>query len=161
MTGSDPIFLTRRYIELTLVIFRPSLPNHDARMGNYFWLKHIHMTCAGLSLTGFILRGYWMQQQSPRLQHPLTRTLPHIIDTLLLLSAIGLTLILGQYPFTAPWLTAKVTALLLYILLGSLAIKRGPSLRIRIIAFYSALAVFGYILSVALTHSPWPLRVLG
>ena len=119
------------------------------------------MTCAGLSLAGFILRGYWMVHQSPRLQHPLTRTLPHIIDTLLLLSAIGLTLILRQYPFTAPWLTAKVSALLLYILLGSLALKRGRSRRVQIIAFYSALAVFGYILSVALSHSPWPLAVMG
>ncbi len=130
-------------------------------MGSYFWLKHLHMTCAGLSLSGFILRGYWMQRQSPRLQHPLTRTLPHIIDTLLLLSAIGLTLILGQYPFTAPWLTAKVSALLLYILLGSLALKPGRPLRIRIIAFYAALAVFGYILGVALSHSPWPLARAG
>lgn len=130
-------------------------------MGSYFWLKHLHMTCAGLSLSGFILRGYWMQQQSPRLQHPLTRTLPHIIDTLLLLSAIGLTLILGQYPFTAPWLTAKVSALLLYILLGSLALKRGRCLRTRVIAFYAALAVFGYILGVALSHSPWPLARAG
>ena len=60
-----------------------------------------------------------------------------------------------QYPFVEPWLTAKLLALLLYIGLGTIALKRGKTKGIRIAAYVGALATFGYIVAVALTRQPF------
>lgn len=120
----------------------------------YGILKHLHLTTVILSFCLFIMRGIWMMAESPHLQARWARIVPHVIDAILLASAIGLTLTLHQYPFAQGWLTAKVLGLIAYIILGSIALKRGSTLAIRIAAFIGSLAVFGYIVSVALTHSP-------
>lgn len=124
---------------------------------NYLLLKHLHMTCAALSGALFLLRGLWMLQDSPRLGQRWVRTLPHLVDTVLLASAVTLAIWSAQYPLAQPWLTAKVGALLLYIVLGSVALKRGRSKGIRAAAFLAALATFAYIVSVALSKTPLPL----
>ena len=123
-------------------------------MSGYLALKHLHLTAVILSFALFALRGLWMLAGSPQLQRRWVRIVPHLIDTVLLASAIGLTLILQQYPFVDGWLTAKVLALMVYIILGSIALKRGPTRPIRAAAWVAALATFGYIASVALTRSP-------
>lgn len=120
----------------------------------YGILKHLHLTTVILSFCLFIMRGIWMMAESPHLQARWVRIVPHVIDAILLASAIGLTLTLHQYPFAQGWLTAKVLGLIAYIILGSIALKRGSTLAIRIAAFIGSLTVFGYIVSVALTHSP-------
>jgi uncharacterized membrane protein SirB2 len=107
-----------------------------------------------LTISGFILRGYWMMAQSDKLQLKVTRIAPHIIDTLFLLSGIALVWILHLNVFSESWLLAKFAGLIVYIVLGTFAIKRGPTLQIRIIAFVGALAVFAYIVGVALAKSP-------
>ena len=120
----------------------------------YVALKHLHLTAVVLSFTLFVLRGVWMLIDSPRLRRPWVRVVPHVIDTVLLASALGLVAILHQYPLVHGWLTAKVAALIVYIVLGSIALKRGSSKPVRAAAWIAALAVFGYIVSVALTRSP-------
>jgi len=82
-----------------------------------------------------------------------------MIDTVLLASAIALLWRLGSLEtFKAQsWLVAKIVALLVYILLGSVALKHGRSRKIRVAAFFAAIAVFGYIVSVAIAKSPWGL----
>jgi uncharacterized membrane protein SirB2 len=119
-------------------------------------LRTLHVGSAVLSITGFLLRGIWMLRASPLLTARLTRILPHIIDTLLLASAIGLALRIHQYPFVHAWLTAKVIALLFYIVLGGIALRYGKSLRTRALAYAGALAVFAYIVGVAVTRQPFP-----
>ena len=91
------------------------------------------------------------------LQKKLARVLPHIIDTILLASAITLTIMLNEYPLQQNWLTAKVIGLILYIGLGTIALKRGKTKAIKITAFILALCSVAYILSVAITHNaiPW------
>ncbi|MDS4026233.1 MAG: SirB2 family protein [Candidatus Contendobacter sp.] len=123
-------------------------------MTTYLALRELHRTAVILSLTLFALRGLWMLADSPQLRRRWVRIVPHLIDTVLLASAIGLTLILQQYPFVNGWLTAKMLALIAYILLGHIALKRGPTRSIRAVAWVAALATFGYIVSVALTHDP-------
>ena len=81
---------------------------------------------------------------------------PHVIDTVLLVSAIALAAMTAQYPFVQPWLTAKILALLVYIVLGTVAIRRGRTRRVRIVAWILALVVFGYIVVVAHTRDPFP-----
>ncbi|OGI39443.1 MAG: regulator SirB [Candidatus Muproteobacteria bacterium RBG_16_64_10] len=120
------------------------------------WLKYLHIACAVLSVSGYFLRGLWMMQDSPRLQARWVRVVPHIIDTLLLVSAIALTIRLQQYPFVHDWLTAKVLALLAYIVLGAIGLKYGRTRKIRVIAWAAALLTFAYLVAVALTRQPLP-----
>ncbi len=128
----------------------------------YFAVKHLHVTCAILSGTGLFLRGLLMMADSPLLQRRWVKTLPHINDTLLLLAALSLTVLIGQYPFVNGWLTAKVLGVTLYIILGALALKPGRPRAFRIAALFAAMSVFAYIVSVALTKSAWgPLTALS
>ena len=120
----------------------------------YFGIKHLHVLCAILSISGFVLQGVWMMARSPLLDHRVTRRLPHVIDTVFLLSGITLATMIGQIPFVAPWLTSKVVALVVYILLGAVALRRGPTMMIRVVAFALALFTFAWIVSVALTKNP-------
>ena len=117
-------------------------------------LKAVHVGSAILSIAGFVLRGVWMLQGSPLLKARATRILPHVVDTLLLGSAIALALRSAQYPFVHAWLSAKVLALLAYIVLGGIALKYGRSRRVRALSYGMALAVFLYIVAVAIARSP-------
>jgi uncharacterized membrane protein SirB2 len=120
----------------------------------YVLLKHVHMTAVVLSGSLFALRGVWMTMESPLLRQRWVRIVPHIIDSLLLASAIALAITIQQYPLVHAWLTAKLFALVVYIVLGSIALKRGKTRRIRIFAFIGALLTFSYIIAVALSHNP-------
>ena len=119
---------------------------------NYLAVKHLHITCAILSGSFFLLRGFWMLADSPLLQRRWVKVVPHVVDTLLLGSALVMVFWSGQYPFVQPWLTAKVLALVAYIVLGTVALKRGKTKGVRAFALLAALAVFAYILAVALTR---------
>ena len=121
---------------------------------SYLALKHLHVTCVVLSGMGFILRGSWMLVGSPRLNGRLARVVPHVVDTLLLGSALAMAWMSGQYPFAQGWLTAKFFGLLAYILCGTMALKRGRTPRIRGAFFILALLAYAYIVGVALTRQP-------
>jgi uncharacterized membrane protein SirB2 len=121
---------------------------------NYLLIKHIHMTCAALSGSLFFVRGIWMLRDSALLQRRWVEIVPHVIDTLLLVSAITLAVWSRQYPLAQSWLTAKVVGLVIYIALGTIALKRGKTKPVRLAAFIAALAVFAYIVKVAVTRHP-------
>jgi uncharacterized membrane protein SirB2 len=123
---------------------------------DYQTVKHFHMGCAFLSGALFLLRGGWMLAGSARLQQRWVRIAPHVVDTLLLASAITLAAWSNQYPGAQPWLTAKLAALAGYIVLGTVALKRGRTKGQRQAAFIGALALFAYIVAVAVTKRPWP-----
>jgi uncharacterized membrane protein SirB2 len=120
----------------------------------YQTLKLVHIACAIASIAGFALRGILMLRDSPLLETRFARIAPHVVDTVLLASALWLAVLIGQYPFVQGWLTAKVIALLAYIALGTVALKRARSKTIRSTAFALALATAAYIVSVALTRDP-------
>jgi uncharacterized membrane protein SirB2 len=119
-------------------------------------LKHVHVTCVVLSGAGFFIRGVWMIRESPWLHKKWVRVLPHIIDTTLLVSAILLTWQIRQYPFGHAWLTAKVLALVAYIVIGAVGLKYGKTKKIRVTAWLVAMAIFLYIVLVALTRQVLP-----
>ena len=119
---------------------------------NYLAFKYLHITSVALSGSLFLLRGFWMQRESDMLQQRWVKVLPHIIDTLLLSSALIMVFWSAQYPFFQPWLTAKVIALIAYIGLGTVALKRGKTKAVRTWAWLAALATFAYIVAVALTR---------
>lgn len=121
---------------------------------SYIVLKHLHVTCVLLSGLGFAWRSALMWFGSPALQHRLARVLPHLIDSLLLGSALLMAWMSGQYPFSADWLTAKFFGLLAYIVFGIMALKRGKTRRTRRGFAVLALLTYAYIVSVALQRSP-------
>jgi uncharacterized membrane protein SirB2 len=125
-------------------------------MAYYSLIKNLHLATIALSLTLFVLRGAWMIAASPLLQARWVRIVPHVIDTLLLASGIGLAVLIQQYPLVHGWLTAKLVALILYIVLGTIALKRGKTRGQRIAAWIAALLVFGYMVAVAMAHDPFP-----
>jgi uncharacterized membrane protein SirB2 len=122
----------------------------------YTLLKYLHLACVVLSGGGFVLRGAWMMRGSPMLARRWVRVAPHVVDTALLASAIALAVMIGQYPLVHGWLTAKVLGLLAYIVLGTIALKRGRTRGVRVAAFGGALLVFAYIVAVAITKSVVP-----
>ena len=126
-------------------------------MTAYLAIKTLHVACAAISIAGFAARGALMLADSPLQQHRFVRVAPHVVDTLLLGSALWLAWNLGQVPFVHGWITAKVLALVVYIGLGMLALRRGRAKAIRAAAFAGALAAAGYIVAVALTRNaaPW------
>ncbi len=122
---------------------------------SYLLVKHAHLGFVLLSLGLFVFRLGLSVRQSAYLQRRWLRILPHVNDTLLLLCGLWLASQIRQYPFVnSPWLTAKLLALLLYIALGTLAIKRAPSPGLRLLFGLLALLVFAYMLAVAITKSP-------
>ena len=122
-------------------------------MSVYLTLKLSHVIFAVATLLGFVLRGYWLIVESSLLDNRATRIAPHLIDTLFLATGIGMLLAIPLNPFTQPWLVAKFGGLVLYVLFGTLAIKRGSSQVVRVAAFIAALATFAYIVGVGLTRS--------
>jgi len=122
----------------------------DPESVNFFLLvKTIHISSAVISFLGFASRGRLMLKASPWLTSKLIRVAPHVVDTVLLLSAIVLVILSRQYPFAASWLTLKLVLLILYIVLGSIALKRGKTKQIRIAALVLALATISSIFVVA------------
>jgi uncharacterized membrane protein SirB2 len=125
-------------------------------MLSYLAVKHLHITCAAISGSFFIVRGIWKLRDSAMLERRWVRILPHLVDTLLLASALTMVFWSGQYPFVQNWLTAKVLALLAYIVLGTIALKRGKTPAIRAWALAAAVTLFGYILAVAISRQALP-----
>ena len=122
---------------------------------NYVTLRMIHETAVALSITGFFIRGLGRLVGAEPLGGRLLKSLPHAIDTVLLLSALTLAWMLGITPLSAPWLMAKVCGLVVYIGLGVVAMRAGVSTGTRLAAWIGALVTASWIVSVAITKSPF------
>jgi len=122
----------------------------------YALLKHIHLTTIVITLALFLLRGAWRLTDSPMLQKKWVKIVPHTNDAILLVAAIGMLVLAQLNPLEHSWLMAKIIALLAYIVLGTIALKRGKTPLQRNLAFIAALAVFGYMLAVAVSKQAWP-----
>jgi len=127
----------------------------------YLIVRQVHVLCAALSIAGFALRGVLMLRDSALLQSRIARAAPHVVDTLLLASAVVLSWQSAQYPFAQGWLTAKLLALVAYIVLGTVALKRGRTKGVRAAALALALLAAFYIVSVAVTRDPAGFLRLG
>lgn len=117
-------------------------------------LKSVHVACVAASFALFAVRGAWMLRAPDRLRVGWVRVVPHVVDTLLLASAVALAFLLRIDPLAHGWLGAKIAGLCAYIVLGTVALKRGRTRGTRTAAFAAALAVYAYIVTVAITKSP-------
>ncbi|MBU3022582.1 SirB2 family protein [Aestuariibacter sp. A3R04] len=120
----------------------------------YMMAKHIHLTAVALSVFLFVLRFLWSQYNSAVLQKTWAKVLPHVIDTVLLASAIWLCVLLSQYPLLQGWLTFKLVGLIVYIFLGLVALKLGRNTAVKWAAFVGALVCLAAIAHVAVTKQP-------
>jgi len=128
---------------------------------NPVYLKQLHILCVILTLISFSIRGYWMVVDSGLLQHRLVRILPHIIDTILLLSGVSLAVIIYGEFYKYGWLMIKLGAVVVYIILGGVAIRYGKTRKLRISAMILAWCVFIYIVVMAGYNSVIPIGVFG
>lgn len=122
-------------------------------------VKHLHMLCAAATAALFIVRGLWMFNESPLLRRRWTRIVPPVVDTILLLTGIYMAVQIRQYPFVDAWITAKLLAVLVYIVFGITAF-RARSMRLRATFWCLALATFGYVVLVARSKDPMPFVAL-
>ena len=121
---------------------------------NFELLKNVHQLLALTSVSGFVLRWWWLQKGSALSEHNLTRRLPHIIDTAFLFSGIWLMLIVHHYPLVHAWLTVKILALIGYIVLGAIAMRSNRRSLESLLAFIFSVILFAWIVSVARSKNP-------
>ncbi len=121
---------------------------------SYALLKMIHVSSVILSYSLFFLRGIWLMRDSANLRQRWVKVLPHVIDTVLLTSAVLLAITIQQNPLQNSWLTAKVAGLLVHSGLGIVAMRFGKSRQAKITAWVAAQCVFIYIVLVAITKNP-------
>jgi uncharacterized membrane protein SirB2 len=115
----------------------------------YFLVKHIHLTAIFLSVSFFILRFVWLLRSSPMLQAKWVKILPHVVDTVLLISAATLCVLIGQYPMIDTWLTQKLLFVILYILMGFVTLKWAHTTALRWLGFIGALACIMFAAKIA------------
>lgn len=118
-------------------------------------LKTLHVSSVALSYALFLLRGVWLLRGSVLMRQRWVKIAPHVIDTVLLSSAVLLAWQLGYTPFNSPWLASKIVMLLVYILLGMVAFRYAQTQRMRLIAWLLAQLSFFYIVATAITHDPY------
>lgn len=124
-------------------------------------LRHLHLACVSASIALFVARGLGVTAQQAWPMRPFWRRLSVAIDTPLLLAGLGLWALLGYHPLQQAWLGAKLSLLVVYIVLGSFALKRGRTRRRRLLCFAAALVAVALMLASALTRLPLGLAGLG
>ena len=120
----------------------------------YMMLKHLHLTAIAISVVLFIIRFVWLMRESPQLQKKWVKIVPHVVDTVLLASALALCVVISQYPFVHAWVTEKVIGVVCYILLGLLAMKWARNNAMRLVGFFGALSWLVFTAKVAVMKQP-------
>lgn len=124
----------------------------------YPLIKHLHILTVIITATLFLLRFFWQRSGSAMMKRRWVRIVPHVNDTLLLLTGVSLVLITHFYPFTpqGSWLTEKLLGVIIYIALGFVALSRRPRTdRTRWVAFVIALLALVIIIRLAVTKMPF------
>lgn len=115
-------------------------------------IKLVHIIAVLASGGLFFLRGLTLHLGGQWAMAPPLRYLSYSIDTMLLTAALMLATILHQFPFAHAWLTMKIVLLIAYVALGTYALKRGRTKRVRVLSWLAALLVYAFIISVARAH---------
>ena len=117
----------------------------------YTATKYIHLGLIIISVLLFILRFILTTTESPLMAKKWLRVVPHVIDTVLLLSALTLCVLIGQYPFIDPWLTEKLLGLAMYVFMGTIALKTANTGFMRAVGLLGALSWLAFMVVIALT----------
>jgi uncharacterized membrane protein SirB2 len=117
----------------------------------YEIVKHTHLTAIALSVLLFLWRFYLLSSQSQMLQKKWLKVLPHLVDTILIISALILCVLLKQYPFVDAWVTEKLLALLMYVFMVTLALRLAKTVLMRTVGVIGAISWIAYAGSVAIS----------
>lgn len=117
-------------------------------------LRSLHLACVAASVALFVARGWGVAAMQGWPMRRAWRWLSVGIDVPLLIAGAGLWALLGHHPLQQPWLGAKLVLLLVYIVLGSLALKRGRSRGQRLGFFVAALLVVASMVGMAVRRHP-------
>jgi uncharacterized membrane protein SirB2 len=120
----------------------------------YSVIKPLHVMLVAASGALFAVRGAAVLLGRGWPMRPAWRRSSVVIDTLLLAAGATLWAMLSLHPARQTWLGAKLALLLVYIALGSMALKRAPSRRARAACYAAALLVFAWMVSIARAHQP-------
>jgi len=118
---------------------------------DYLQIKFIHLSAVVLSGLGFFVRGVASLQGAAWVKTRVAKTVPHVVDTVLLLTALTMLWQTGFALASLPWLQVKIIGLLAYILLGMVALRPRYALSTRLAAFVAAVLTFSWMVSVAVT----------
>lgn len=116
----------------------------------YMMFKHLHLTFIAISVVLFVVRFVWRLRDSEKLNKRWVKIVPHVNDTLLLVSALLLMLQINQYPLQTPWLTDKLIGLFGYILAGLVTLK-ARSRGLQVTGFVVAIGWLLFLLHVAIS----------
>ena len=122
----------------------------------------MHVAAVVASGSLFLLRGLAVQGGAAWAMARPVRYLSYSIDIVLLTAALMLLTVLPAAVFANGWLWLKLALLVVYVGLGTFALKRGRTRTVRLTCFVSALLVFAGMYVIARTHDPLgPLRLVG
>ncbi len=111
---------------------------------SYLAWKHMHVTFVALSVVLFALRFLWVSLDAKIVRQKWVKIVPHVIDTLLLVTIIGL---MSHRPWDA-FASNKVLGLVVYIAAGIVAMKAAKAWQ-RTLGFLVALGAIGFLFHVA------------
>lgn len=126
-------------------------------MSVYFLLKTLHLSTVALSITFFCIRTYWLLTQPKILERRPIKRLPHVIDSILLISAFAM-IYVGDISVDSsnPWIITKIIAICLYIIMGIYIFRIAKS-KIQIyIALCFVMLIYYYIIQTAITKNIIP-----
>lgn len=121
----------------------------------YADIKFLHIALVLLSGALFLFRGLLVQADMPLAHHAWVRIASIAIDTLLLCAGLLLMAMLHMGPIAHPWLGLKILLLLVYIALGSMALKRAPTRAAKAAFLLAAISVYALMIGIARAHHPW------
>ncbi|MFM4953670.1 SirB2 family protein [Aeromonas dhakensis] len=117
----------------------------------YFAIKHLHLLLIGMAVLMFMLRFYWLQTGSSRAASARTLKMSGWLNGLVVLSGVLLCMVLDLNPLNnaTPWLSEKLTAILVVAFLAMMALRLARSNGIRWFAFLGALGWLFFIAKLA------------
>jgi uncharacterized membrane protein SirB2 len=113
----------------------------------YIAIKHTHVMFALLSVVLFYTRTMSRFMSGKLASNKLVFIGSHILDTLLLISAVALLVVAGMNPFQQPWLTEKIVLVIAYIGFG-FVVAKSTQFKTQVIALTAAtfsLLLIGYL----------------
>ena len=120
----------------------------------YPYIKLVHVAAVVASGSLFLIRGLAVQGGAAWGMAAPVRYLSYSIDIVLLTAALMLLTLLPWAVFANGWLWLKLALLVVYVGLGTFALKRGRTRKIRLATFVSALLVYAAMFVIARSHDP-------
>ena len=129
-------------------------PAHSNPAMNFLFLKYVHILCVAASFALFFIRGIWVMQSYPPAQERWVKVLPHVVDGLLILSALGMLYMVPSTSDYKGWMPIKLALIGVYAFLVVFVSRLAKSRLQRFAAWLAALLVFLFVTSIAVLHHP-------